>query len=569
MLKTLHIRNYTLIDEITIEFAPGLNILTGETGAGKSILIDALGLVLGERASSDLIREGAEKCIVEGIFSADDNEKARQFIIDAGYESNEDIIVRREITARGGSRAFINDSPAQLSIIKELGNQLVDLHGQHEHQLLLNPDTHITLLDSVGGLEALHFDYLKAYNEFTDLIYQFHIHLKRSNELHEKLDYYQFQIKEIEKVNPREDEDQQILQELKILENRERLFELITDSLSLLTQNENSIRDQLSDLKNHLDQLHQIDESFSEYLAECTATISFIEETSTSLKKYSGNLEFSPSYLEQLRERQATLNGLRKKFGGSIESTLNYLYSIKQEVLTAEQSEEQIIDYQKSITIAKGKLAKLAGNLSDARKEIAINVEKSVERSLKQLGINNARFHIAIAHLHANAENSKSITVNGENIEFTNAGIDNVEFYISTNTGESLKPLAKTASGGEISRIMLALKTILAKKDKLPLLIFDEIDTGISGRIASKVGVAMKELSQFHQIIAITHLPQIAAMSENHFIVEKQVLKNRTKTSVRKLDREEHIHEVAKLFSGEDITESSIRMARELIKIDA
>ncbi len=566
MLTTLYIKNYALIDELSIDFASGLNILTGETGAGKSILLGALGMILGERASSDYVRQGADKAIVEGMFSVNDNEPAQRLLARMEYESGNEIIVRREITARGTSRAFINDSPVALANLKELGDYLVDLHGQHEHQLLLRSETHLHFLDNVGGLERLVADFAAAYNELTGIGRELDTLRQREAQLREKQEFYQYQLREIDEIRPQPDEDQAIHQELKILENSERIVELTSSLYSLLYEQENSVRDQLLRARNLFDQLSAIDPALKEYRAECVSACSIVEEIAKYTQSYSTTIDFSAYRLEELRERLQALNGLRKKFGGTLAAVLEYRASIAQEVQLAEHFDTQIEMLERDLDQKRRRAGEIAAKLSQKRRETAKRVERSVETVLKRLGIEKGRFAVHLEQTETTPDAANGVLYNGTHLAATASGVDHAEYYISTNLGEEPKPLARVASGGEISRVMLSLKTILAKNDKLPLLVFDEIDTGISGRIAAKVGAAMRDLADFHQIIAITHLPQIAAMSTNHFVVEKLEVGKRTLTRVRKLTPEEHTHEVAKLMSGEVITESSLRMARELIE---
>lgn len=567
MLKSLYIKNYALIEELSIDFASGLNILTGETGAGKSILLGALGLILGERASSDSVRRGTDKAVVEGIFSVNDNEPARRMLAKLEYENGtNEIIVRREISGRGTSRAFINDSPAPVSTLKELGDYLVDLHGQHEHQLLLRPETHLHFLDNVGGLERLVADFAAVFEDLSITRRELEALRKREAQLREKQEFHQYQLREIDAVNPLPDEDVAIQQELKILENSERIVELTSSLYSLLYEEENSVRDQLLRARNLFDQLVNIDPTLQEYRSECVAAFSIVEEIAKYTQSYSTTIDFSPARLEELRERLQAINGLRKKFGGTLAAVLEYRESIAREIQLAENFDSQIETLEREIDQKRRRAGELAGKLSQKRLETARRVERSVESVLKGLGIAKGRFVVHLEQSPASANAPGAVFHNGTYLAATTSGIDHAEYYISTNLGEEPKPLARVASGGEISRVMLALKTILAKNDKLPLLVFDEIDTGISGRIASKVGTAMRDLGDFHQIIAITHLPQIAAMSSNHFVVEKHEQGKRTVTRVRRLSAEEHTREVAKLMSGEVITESSLQMARELIE---
>jgi len=566
MLKTLYVKNYALIDELSIDFASGLNILTGETGAGKSILLGALGLILGERASTENIRQGAGKAVVEGIFTVNDNEPARRLLARADYENGNEIIVRREITTRGTSRSFINDSPAPLNLVKELGDYLVDLHGQHEHQLLLRSETHLHLLDNAGGLERLVADFSAVHDDLCRTRRELDELRKREAQLREKQEFHQYQLREIDAVSPTPDEDQTIQHELKILENSERIMELTSALRALLYEDDNSVRDQLLRARNLFDQIVHIDPAFQEYRAECVTAFTIVEEIAKYTQSYSVAIDFAPERLEELRERLLALNGLRKKYGGTLAAVLEYRQMIAGEISLAENFDAQIETLEGEVEQKQRRAGELAMKLSQKRAETARRVERSVENTLKGLGIEKGRFIVHVERNEATAEAPGAVFHNGTYYAASQTGIDRAEYYISTNLGEEPKPLARVASGGEISRVMLALKTILAKNDKLPLLVFDEIDTGISGRIASKVGASMRDLADFHQIIAITHLPQIAAMSSSHYVVEKEEQGKRTVTRVRRLSAEEHTREVAKLMSGEVITESSLQMARELIE---
>ena len=566
MLKRLYIRDYAIIDELTIDFSNGLNIITGETGAGKSILIDALGLLLGDRASSEDVRQGAGKSVVEGFFSISSNDHVHTFLQNHKYDDGDELIIRREVSAKGGSRAFINDSPAQIALLKEVGNGLIDLHGQHDHQTLLRSETHLHLLDNAGGLQGMVNDYCSGYEQILSLASEIKSLLKREAELRQKEEFYEFQLQEIDGVDPKPGEDEELLRELKIRENSEQLYELVTGLHTLLYEENNSVRDKLLRARTMLDQLTEIDVDFNERRDECASTIVVVEEIAKSLQRYSVSIEFAPEELEGMRERLHALNGLRKKFGGTLQAVLEYREMISKEIalaknydLTIEKKRAKLRDLQKSV-------GKLGLRLSRKRSETAKKVEKAVAKTLQELGIEHGRFSVQIDHHDSSPDSDVALCVNDGWYEANLHGIDTIEFYISTNLGEDPKALARTASGGEISRVMLALKTILAKNDRLPLLVFDEIDTGISGRIATKVGTAMKNLASYHQIIAITHLPQIAAMSRHHYVVEKEQSNGRTVTRVRKLELEEHTREVAKLVSGEDVTESSLLTARELIE---
>jgi DNA repair protein RecN (Recombination protein N) len=564
MLKSLYVRNVALIEEAQLVLSRGLTILTGETGAGKSILIGAFGLILGERASTDLLRQGCDKAIVEGTFDVRGNGYVARRLGEEGYESGDDLIVRREITARGTSRAFVNDSPAPLTLIRDLGDHLVDLHGQHDHQMLLRPDTHIDVLDEAAGLLPERERYAEFYAKVLRLSTELRDLRHRESQLREKQEFYQFQLSEIDAAAPRADEDEGIQHELRILENSEKLLSLLADAENNLSEADGSVYERLRHVRGCLDQLTTIDASFSEYRDECSTAMVVLDELAKHLDHYADRIEFSPERIEEMRSRLALLNALKRKFGGTLDAVLAFRERIAGELDLIGNFDERIAALETDLRSIREEAGRLAVEISTRRKAASGRIQKGVVAMLKQLGIEKARFVVSMSRSDANGSDA-SVLVDGRAVGATAAGIDGVEFFISMNVGEDPRPLARVASGGEISRVMLALKSILASGGRLPVLVFDEIDTGISGRIASKVGAAIQKLAARHQIIAITHLPQIAAMSQSHFVVEKRELDGRTITHVRELGHEEHTREIAKLMSGETVTESSLRMARELI----
>ena len=567
MLKSLHIKDYALIDRIDVEFGKGLNIITGETGAGKSILIDAMGLLLGERASTEVVRKDANKSIVEGFFDVESNKKVKRLLQENDIDFFPELILRREISLKGANRCFVNDTPVPLSVIKDIGDLLVDLHGQHEHQSLLRTETHIDFLDEFAGTEQQLEEYSKAFKEVRTLSSKLNELKAKESSLKEKKDFYAFQMKEIDAVSPQEGEEEQISSDLNILENSEKLLGLTGSVYEGLFDSENSVHDQLTQIKNRIDELLDIDESFGEIEKEFDSIIAQVRDAAEFLRKYNSKIDLDPENLERLRERLGALALLKKKFGGSVEAVLAYREKIGQEFDAAENYSHNIESLEKEITSARNTAGKLAEKLSLKRKESAKKVEKEVVKVLAGLGIADSVFKVKLEQAQA-AASDDFVLINGKKIKADSKGLDAVEFYISTNPGEDVKPLIKVASGGEISRIMLSLKTILAKNDKLPLLIFDEIDTGVSGRIAQKVGNSLKSLASAHQVIAITHLPQIAGQGDLNYIVEKGASDKRVTSSIRKLSEEEKIKEVAKLMSGENITEASLKGARELMGLN-
>lgn len=565
MLKSLLIKDYALIENIHVEFGKGLNIITGETGAGKSILIDAMGLLLGERASTEVVRKDTEKSVVEGIFDVKGNKKVRELLSANDLENNDDLIVRREISLKGTNRCFLNDTPVTLNLIKEIGDLLVDLHGQHEHQSLLRTETHIEMLDDFSNLESDLEKFRSAHHKLNSFLKEFRELRDKENLLREKKELYEFQIKEIDEVNPQSGEEEKLEDELKILENSEKLLSAANEIYENLYDAENSIQDRLGETKNKLSELARIDKSFLEKLGECESAFAILNEISSFLRSYKERIDIEPERLEKTRQRLGSINLLKKKYGGSINSVIEHREKIGKEYELAENFSAKISELDKQINEERKECGVIAKKLSQERKSISKKIKKEIEEVLKSLGISDSIFEAKIINQTADGNDESFISVEGEKYKFNNRGYDEVEFFISTNAGEDPKPLVKVASGGEISRIMLALKSILAKSDRLPILIFDEIDAGVSGRIAQKVGQVLKSLASFHQIVAITHLPQIAGLSDYHFAVEKKKSGERVVSSISKLNDDDRIKEVAKLMSGEKITESALSGARELM----
>jgi DNA repair protein RecN (Recombination protein N) len=566
MLKTLHIKDYALIEQVNVGFGSGLNIITGETGAGKTILIDAVSLLLGERASIEVVRKGSEKSVVEGIFEVKNNKKVQSLLEQNEIDFLPELIIRREISLKGSNRCFINDTPVQLSLIKELGDLLVDLHGQHEHQSLLRTETHIEYLDNCGDTEDHLRTYKWLYKSLNKLLGELKELKEKEASLKEKKDMYEFQVKEIDTVSPELGEEDKLDEELIVLENSEQLQLLSSEIYQGLYEAEGSVYDALIKLKNSFGELNKIDKSFNETSKEYESVVAIINEIANHLRNYSGKIQFDPERLEGIRERLGSINLLKKKYGGSLKAVIEHRKKIGLELEIAENYSGKISELESKIKTVRENCGSTADKLSAERKSIAKKVEKDIIELLKQVGIPNSRFEVKISNSLAE-DFDDFILIKGKPFKFNSSGYDEVQFFLSTNLGEEVKPLVKVASGGEISRVMLTLKSILAKRDKLPLLIFDEIDTGVSGHIAQKVGQTLKSLASHHQVIAITHLPQISGLADHHYAVEKIEVDKRVISKIKKLSDKERINEVAKLMSGENITEASIKGAKELMGI--
>ena len=562
MLRSLYIRDYALIEELEVDFGPGLNIITGETGAGKSIVIGALKMILGERASTEVVRTGARKAIIEGVFDEADTPVINALLEENQIDSGEQIIMRREITA-SQSRAFINDSPATVQLLKEVAANLIDLHGQHEHQSLLRTETHLQMVDQFGALDGDRREYERRYKEISALELERRSLVAREQDLRQQRDLIAFQINEIDQVDPQPDEETRLRDERRVLENAEQLFEATQGLNEMLYASEQAVQDVLVTARNELRELSGIDPSFSELASEIETAETIVAEVARSLQQYNAGIEFNPERLEEIRLRTMAIEGLKRKYGGALESVIEHRRSIGETYELAADFEGAITRLEERISKARTGLSEAAIALSEKRKEVAARIRKMIEAELGALEMNDARFEVRFDV--AVDPNGWVSLADGTNVDARADGIDVAEFYISTNVGETPRPLARVASGGEISRIMLALKSILAKSERLPILVFDEIDTGISGAVARRVGRSMAELARFHQIIAITHLPQIAALGDIHLRVSKLVEDGRTKTYMHRLGDEERAAQVASLIAGGGVTDAALESARELM----
>ena len=562
MLFSLYIKNYALIQELTIEFHPGLTIITGETGAGKSILIGALNLVLGERASSDLVRSGSTKAVIEAVLKEIHSEKIDSLLRAAEVETTPELILRRELSSGGQSRCFINDTPGTVALLKQAGDVIIDLHGQHEHQMLLNTETHETLLDYFARSAPEVTAYKAALAELQEMQQQLNRLKKEAAEIHDKKDIVDFQLNELNSLDLKSGEDESIDTEISLLENAEALFGLSTALSELLYDNEHSVYSSIASGVQILEKLAKIDRRFDIHLEETRTAKSIIDELVRFTRSYRSDIDFNPGRLDSLRERQLKLQRICKKYGRTLSGLIDLQNELDAKIASEINLEEELSSIDQQITLQKAYLSRAAETLSVKRHQAAQHLETIIQQQLAELGIPDATFIVSIAH---EEQVEGEISIEGNNFAAFSSGYDRIEFLISANPGEKPRPLAKVGSGGEISRIMLAMKSALAGSDRLPILIFDEIDTGISGRVAEAVGKSLKKLSRLHQIIAITHLPQIAAMADLHLQVQKSLQNDRTVTEVTALDHESRLQAIARLISGKEISASSLNLAAELV----
>ncbi len=567
MLRYLLVEEFAVIEHVELEFGPAFNVITGETGAGKSLLVEALMAVLGERTSSDVVRSGARRAVIEAHFTITGNTQLIELLQAGGYLPSEpdQLILRREISSTG-SRAFVNDSPAPLHFVKQLGEFLVDFHGQHEHQSLLRVSLHRTLLDTVGGLDRFLSEYRSSYQMLCTLIERYRTLVEREHQLQQERDWKQFLLSELNAVAPVAGEKQALESELRRIEHSEQLFEGSTAAYDLLYGSEHSAHDVLVRARNIAEQLSTVDDFFRSVAAEMRDLVIRTDELAKDIQRYNAQLEFSPERSQQIRERLAQLARLEKRYG-TIERAIEQRDIIEQELRLAENFEHELAHVESEILAQRARLGSLGERLSAKRNQVARRIERSIVAILARLGMPDAEFSVMIEQTpveNAALTDPVAQTAHGTYAAYEH-GLDHVAFHIRTNKGEPPAPLHRIISGGEASRVMLALKTILAKSDRLPILIFDEIDTGISGRIAHRVGLALEELGAYHQVIAITHNPQIAARAQTHIVVEKFTVNQRTSVRARPITGPERIEALAALIAGEDISDGARRTAHELL----
>lgn len=553
MLEHLHIRNVALIKESEISFGDGLNILTGETGAGKSMIIDSLQFAIGGRAGKDFLRHGEKQAAVEALFSVQ-SQALTEKLAENGIVPEEDgtLLITRTLSEAGKSVCRINGSTVTVGMLKEIAEDMIDIYGQHEHQSLLNPVKHIRLLDRFCGAgfgEAME-EYKNSRQRLKDLEKQLTILIGDESQREQRMDMLLFQKEEIEAAELQEGEEDALLEQKKRLSSMERLIRLTGESVTLLYDGDDrapSACDQLGDALAKLQEAAEYDAALSPLADALADGYAAVEDCARELKREAEEQEADPEELERIEERLQLFYKLKRKYGGSIEAVLEFYEKAVQELEFLSNSSEKAAELSAKKAAEEKRLSALAETLTARRRATAEQVEEQIETALHDMEMKHARFHIQIE----------------EKADWGADGKDKVEFLISANAGEPLKPLAKIASGGEMSRVMLALKTVLVDADEIGTFIFDEIDTGVSGRTARRVGEKMRFLGGKRQLLCITHLPQIAAMADNHFLIEKESDAGETVTRVTALDEEGAVREVARLMN--DVTETTLAAARELL----
>jgi DNA repair protein RecN (Recombination protein N) len=551
MLQFLNISNIALIDDMQVEFESGLNLLTGETGSGKSIIVDALGVLIGGRFSNELIKSGAERASIEGLFSVASNPDLELLLENAGIGQTNELIIRRELSATGRNKIFINNQLATQSLLRDLRPYLVDIHGQGDQQTLFNPETHLEILDAFAGNTALRLQVAEAYQNWTKVRRELDSLRRDEAEKFQLVDTLKFQIAELEHAQLAVSEDDQLEEERRRLANVEKLTTLCQASYGRIYEDDDAAVTRVRQSLKEVEELAEYDSRFRDYLEGMESARAVLEDLSFSLRDFADRLEFSPPRLAEIEDRLAELSRLKRKYGGSIAASLEHLARSEDRLRQIETSDERERELNSELAAARDRYLQFAGKLHKERVRAAKKFEQAVEKGIAEVAIDNARFQVQV---------SDSVESAGQK------GIDHTEFYFSANLGEDVKPLARVASGGEASRLMLVLKTVANGSQFPRTIVFDEIDTGIGGRVSEAVGIKLKKLSQTNQVLCVTHQPQIARFADSHLVVHKEALKGRTQVSVGRLDKAGRVEELARMLTGAEITDSARRHAKELLK---
>ena len=547
MLKLLRVRDFALMEDVTLELENGLTVVTGETGAGKSMIVSAVSSLCGTRIDDDAIRTGKDSSEITGVFDIPPVIKER--LRESGIEVENELIIRRNIERGKRQNSYINDRMVSLNLLREIAQHMVDLIGQHENQSLFDKKNHLALLDAYAKLDVSVADYQKFYREYQDLQKKLGMLMEQMEARDEKIDYLRYQINEIEKTNLKTEEEEELDIEKNLLMTSEKRTLLTSEVVDDLYEQDGSVVEKLSKMKKSLGELSELDPQLEQSKRMIDEITSTIDEVYRVMSSYRDKIEFSQERLDEVIDRLDTISKMKKKYGKSIQEIQGYLKRMKDELGLIETRDEEIEKTKKKIAEIEKKVHAQADDLSAKRSKAAVDLRKEIIKLLQQLGMEKADFEIRFA--------AADIGLQGR---------DDVEFYISTNPGEQLKPLRKVASGGEISRITLCLKSILSDVDKIPTVIFDEVDIGIGGRIAESVGALLSKVSMNHQIICITHLPQIPAFAKNHVLVRKEIKGKATFTQVLRLAEEERKMEIARMLGGKKITAKTIAHAREMMQ---
>ncbi|MDQ0220793.1 DNA repair protein RecN [Peribacillus cavernae] len=562
MLMELSIRNFAIIEALSLSFEKGLTVLTGETGAGKSIIIDAIHLLVGGRGSAEFVRHGETKAEIEGLFQLEDEThplfiKAAEFGIDA---SDGMVVLRREMSSSGKSVCRINGKLVTIAVLREIGRTLIDIHGQHEHQELMDERVHLLLLDQFGGekITVALTEYGKLFKQYDSAMKQLKNLSQNEQQTVHRLDLIQFQHEEIQIAELELDEDEKLSEERKKINNFERIHEAFQTSYQALREEQRGL-EWISVAMNNLEDAASIDDSVQHLSESVSNSYYVLEDAASSIRDQLDALEYDPERFDFIENRLNEINQLKRKYGKTIEEVVEYGAAIEEEIETLLNRETHIAKLESKIKSIKQDLIIEAKNVSELRQKFAKQLTKQIHQELKELYMEKTVFDV---HFHQSAFTFDTFA--GEGIHA--GGLDELEFYISTNPGEPLKPLSKVASGGELSRIMLALKSIFSKHQGITSIIFDEVDTGVSGRVAQAIAERIYKVAVDSQVLCISHLPQVAAMADTHLFIAKSIRSGRTKTTVKPLGQGDKIKEIGRMISGVEITDLTKQHAKELLE---
>lgn len=551
MLLEISIKNFAIIEAISLNFEKGMTVLTGETGAGKSIIIDAMNLMLGARATTDVIRHGAPKAEIEGLFSVENSRLLQELFDEQGLELGDEIIIRREILQNGRSVSRVNGQMVNLSVLRAIGQHLVDIHGQHDQEELMRPQLHIQMLDEFG--DAAFLELKEAYQTSFDAYRKMRkqvLEVKKNQQEHKaRIEMLEFQMAEIEAANLQAGEDLALNQERDKLLNHKNIADTLTNAYSMLDNEEFSSLANVRSAMNDMESVEEYDPEYREISSSLSETYYVLEDITKRLEDIIEDLDFDGNRLMQVENRLDLINTITRKYGGTVDDVLLYFTKITDEynLLTGNNLSSE--DMEAELKTLEVNLVDLAGQLASARHDLAQQLEAEIKQELQDLYMEKAQFQVRF---------SKS--------KFSREGNETVEFYISTNPGEDFKPLVKVASGGELSRLMLAIKSAFSRKEGKTSIVFDEVDTGVSGRVAQAIAQKIHKIGQHGQVLAISHLPQVIAIADYQFFIEKISDEHSTVSTVRLLTLEERVEEVAKMLAGENVTEAALTQARELLQ---
>lgn len=564
MLRELSIRNFAIIDDLNIRFSDGLTVLSGETGAGKSIIINAVNLLLGSRATATMVRTGAETAELEALFEIASKSRVAQLMTEQGYDPSEGLLIRRIISKNERHRIYINGRLSTIQILDSVTENLASISGQHAHQGLLKEEQHLLILDQFAGLVPMRNELAGLYNEIVPLVKK----LKELNSVkdrrNEQIEYLSYQKKEIIDAAIKPGEDVSLEQDRTRLKNRETLFEAVNSSIEELYSAQESVTERLGIVRKNLNKASRLDPELSSKEVSIAEAVYNIEETANSLRAYLAKIETDEKVLEAVEARIDILNKLKRKYGGSLQAVFEQLDAIRMELSGIENLSETIDETQKKLGLLHKELAACARELSERRRESAKDFALKVAKELSTLKMPRTKFEVSLQSQPASDDTDYFFSADGCIINET--GIDRALFLIAPNVGEALKPLSGIASGGELSRVILALKALLAGTESVETIVFDEVDAGIGGGVAEVVGRKMASLARHHQIICITHLPQIAKFGDHHLRISKHVSGGRTRTTITPLAENERVEEIARMLGGEEITRATIAHAREMLE---